>query len=45
MSALRIGVVGVGRIGAMHTRLLAGQVPGADVAAVNDALPEAARAL
>jgi myo-inositol 2-dehydrogenase / D-chiro-inositol 1-dehydrogenase len=45
MSALRIGVIGVGRIGAMHTRLLAAQVPGAEVAAVNDVLPEAARAL
>jgi len=45
VSALRIGVVGVGRIGAMHARLLASQVPGAAVAAVNDALPAAARAL
>jgi myo-inositol 2-dehydrogenase / D-chiro-inositol 1-dehydrogenase len=45
MSALRIGVVGVGRIGAMHARLLAGQVPGAEVAAVNDVLPDVARAL
>jgi myo-inositol 2-dehydrogenase / D-chiro-inositol 1-dehydrogenase len=45
MSALGIGVIGVGRIGAMHARLLAGQVPGAVVAAVNDALPEAARTL
>jgi myo-inositol 2-dehydrogenase / D-chiro-inositol 1-dehydrogenase len=45
MSALRIGVVGVGRIGAMHARLLSGQVPGAVVTTVNDALPEAARAL
>src|SRR5262245_50231117 len=42
-SPLRIGVIGVGRIGAMHARLLAGQVPGAALAAVNDALPEAAR--
>ncbi len=45
MSALRIGVIGVGRIGAMHARLLAGQVPGAAVAAVNDAVPAAARTL
>jgi myo-inositol 2-dehydrogenase/D-chiro-inositol 1-dehydrogenase len=45
VGALGIGVVGVGRIGAMHARLLAGQVPGAVVAAVNDALPEAAHAL
>ena len=43
VSALRIGVIGVGRIGAMHARLLAGQVPGAAVVAVNDALPDAAR--
>jgi myo-inositol 2-dehydrogenase/D-chiro-inositol 1-dehydrogenase len=42
---LRIGVIGVGRIGAMHARLLAGQVPGARLAAVNDVRPEAARAL
>jgi myo-inositol 2-dehydrogenase/D-chiro-inositol 1-dehydrogenase len=45
VSALGIGVIGVGRIGAMHARLLAGQVPGAVVAAVNDARPEAAHAL
>src|SRR6266540_3362392 len=45
VSALRIGVIGVGRIGAMHARLLAGQVPGAAVAAVNDAVPAAARTL
>jgi myo-inositol 2-dehydrogenase / D-chiro-inositol 1-dehydrogenase len=45
VSALRIGVIGVGRIGAMHARLLAGQVAGAAIAAVHDALPEPARAL
>jgi myo-inositol 2-dehydrogenase/D-chiro-inositol 1-dehydrogenase len=45
MAALRIGVIGVGRIGAMHARLLAAQVPGAVVATVTDALPDAARAL
>jgi myo-inositol 2-dehydrogenase / D-chiro-inositol 1-dehydrogenase len=45
MADLRIGVIGVGRIGAMHARLLAGQVAGAAVTAVNDARPEAARAL
>jgi myo-inositol 2-dehydrogenase/D-chiro-inositol 1-dehydrogenase len=45
MGDLRIGVIGVGRIGAMHARLLSGQVAGARVAAVNDALPEAAHAL
>jgi len=42
---VRIGVIGVGRIGAMHARLLSGQVAGAEVAAVHDALPEVARAL
>jgi myo-inositol 2-dehydrogenase / D-chiro-inositol 1-dehydrogenase len=45
VSVLGIGVIGVGRIGAMHARLLAGQVPGALVAAVNDVLPETASAL
>jgi myo-inositol 2-dehydrogenase / D-chiro-inositol 1-dehydrogenase len=45
VSALRIGVIGVGRIGAMHARLLAGQVAGAAIAAVHDALPEPARVL
>ncbi len=45
MSAVGIGIVGVGRIGAMHARLLAGQVRGAELAAVNDALPASARAL
>jgi myo-inositol 2-dehydrogenase/D-chiro-inositol 1-dehydrogenase len=42
---LGVGVIGVGRIGSTHARLLAGEVPGAHVAAVNDARPEAARAL
>jgi myo-inositol 2-dehydrogenase / D-chiro-inositol 1-dehydrogenase len=45
MADLGIGVIGVGRIGAMHARLLSGQVAGARVTAVNDALPEAAHAL
>jgi myo-inositol 2-dehydrogenase / D-chiro-inositol 1-dehydrogenase len=45
MAELGIGVIGVGRIGAMHARLLSGQVPGARVAAVGDVLPEQARAL
>ncbi|HEU4978143.1 MAG TPA: inositol 2-dehydrogenase [Solirubrobacteraceae bacterium] len=40
---LRIGVVGVGRIGRMHAQLLAREVPGAAVTAVHDALPGAAR--
>jgi myo-inositol 2-dehydrogenase/D-chiro-inositol 1-dehydrogenase len=45
MASLGIGVIGVGRIGAMHARLLSGQVAGGRVAAVNDALPDAAHAL
>jgi myo-inositol 2-dehydrogenase/D-chiro-inositol 1-dehydrogenase len=45
VGGLGIGVIGVGRIGAMHARLLSGQVAGARVAAVNDALPEVAHAL
>jgi myo-inositol 2-dehydrogenase / D-chiro-inositol 1-dehydrogenase len=45
MADLGIGVIGVGRIGAMHARLLSGQVAGARVRAVSDARPEAARAL
>ena len=38
---LRIGVIGVGRIGRMHAELLARQVPGAAVAAVYDAYADA----
>jgi myo-inositol 2-dehydrogenase/D-chiro-inositol 1-dehydrogenase len=45
MADLGIGIIGVGRIGAMHARLLSGQVPGARVRALADALPEPARAL
>jgi myo-inositol 2-dehydrogenase / D-chiro-inositol 1-dehydrogenase len=45
VSGLGIGVIGVGRIGAMHARLLSGQVDGARVAALNDVLPDAAHAL
>jgi myo-inositol 2-dehydrogenase / D-chiro-inositol 1-dehydrogenase len=44
-SALGVGVIGAGRIGSTHARLLAGEVPGARVAALNDARPEAAQAL
>jgi myo-inositol 2-dehydrogenase / D-chiro-inositol 1-dehydrogenase len=40
-----IGLIGAGRIGSTHARLLAGQVPGARVAAVNDTRPEAAQAV
>ena len=43
-ATLRIGVIGVGRIGSMHADLLARQVPGATVAGVYDANPAAARA-
>jgi myo-inositol 2-dehydrogenase/D-chiro-inositol 1-dehydrogenase len=44
-ATLRIGVVGVGRIGRMHADLLAREVPGVTVAGVYDADPEAARAV
>jgi myo-inositol 2-dehydrogenase/D-chiro-inositol 1-dehydrogenase len=40
---VRIGVIGVGRIGRMHAGLLARQVPGAAVTAVQDAHEETAR--
>jgi len=34
---VRVGVIGVGRIGSMHAELLVRQVEGASVAAVQDA--------
>jgi len=40
---VRIGVIGVGRIGRMHAELLARRVPGAALACVFDAYPETAR--
>src|SRR4051794_36056097 len=40
---LRVGVIGVGRIGRMHAELLARQVPGAAVGAVYDAADGLAR--
>ncbi|HEX6024850.1 MAG TPA: Gfo/Idh/MocA family oxidoreductase, partial [Solirubrobacter sp.] len=40
---VRIGVIGVGRIGRMHADLLAREVPGAAVTAVQDAHDETAR--
>src|SRR4051795_3882402 len=40
---LRVGVIGVGRIGRMHAELLARRVPGAAVGAVFDAHAETAR--
>ena len=39
---VRIGVIGVGRIGSMHTELLVHRVPGATVTAIHDAYPETA---
>jgi myo-inositol 2-dehydrogenase/D-chiro-inositol 1-dehydrogenase len=43
MSApLRVGVLGTGRIGTMHAMLLAREIPGAALAMVYDASPEAA---
>ena len=42
---LRVGVIGVGRIGRLHADLLAHRVPGAAVAAVHDAQPDTARAV
>jgi myo-inositol 2-dehydrogenase/D-chiro-inositol 1-dehydrogenase len=42
---LRIGVIGVGRIGRMHADLLARQVPGAAVTLLHDARGDIARAV
>jgi myo-inositol 2-dehydrogenase/D-chiro-inositol 1-dehydrogenase len=42
---MRIGVIGVGRIGSMHAELLARRVVGAGVAAVYDAHPDTAAAV
>jgi myo-inositol 2-dehydrogenase/D-chiro-inositol 1-dehydrogenase len=38
---LRVGVVGTGRIGALHARILSHELPGARLAMVYDARPEA----
>ena len=40
---VRIGVIGVGRIGSMHAELLSQRVPGASVTAIYDAFPETAQ--
>src|SRR5262245_37117676 len=46
MSArVRVGVLGTGRIGAMHARLLAHELPRAELVMVYDASPEAATRL
>jgi len=42
---VRVGVIGVGRIGRMHAELLARRVAGATLAAVSDANPETAAAV
>src|SRR4051794_41601997 len=44
-AAVRIGVLGVGRIGRMHAELLARRVGGAAVTTVFDADPATARAV
>jgi myo-inositol 2-dehydrogenase/D-chiro-inositol 1-dehydrogenase len=44
-ATVRIGIVGVGRIGRMHAELLARQVPGAAVTRVHDELEAGARAV
>jgi len=43
--AVRIGVIGAGRIGSMHAELLARQVPGARLTAVTDADEDTARSI
>jgi myo-inositol 2-dehydrogenase/D-chiro-inositol 1-dehydrogenase len=42
-STVRVGVIGVGKIGRMHAGLLTHQVAGASVSVVHDALEDAAR--
>ena len=42
---VRIGLVGAGRIGTSHATLLARHVPGAELVAVADPRPEAAKTL
>src|SRR5205085_4291275 len=45
VAPLRIGVIGVGRIGRMHAELLARQVPGAALTCLHDPYDEHARAV
>ena len=45
MDDVRIGLIGAGRIGSSHARLLAERVPGARLVMVADPRPEAAREL
>jgi myo-inositol 2-dehydrogenase/D-chiro-inositol 1-dehydrogenase len=42
---LKIGLIGAGRIGRVHAATIAYRAPGAELAAVTDPLPEAARSL
>jgi myo-inositol 2-dehydrogenase/D-chiro-inositol 1-dehydrogenase len=42
---IRVGLLGVGRIGRLHARLLAGEVPGLELSAVYDVDTDAARAV
>ncbi|MEP6987659.1 MAG: Gfo/Idh/MocA family oxidoreductase, partial [Chloroflexota bacterium] len=43
--ALKIGVIGAGRIGKVHAETLVQRVPNAEVAAVADVIPAAAKEL
>lgn len=45
LRVVRLGLIGAGRIGTMHARNIARHVPGAELAAVADARPEAAQRL
>jgi myo-inositol 2-dehydrogenase/D-chiro-inositol 1-dehydrogenase len=44
-ATLRVGIVGVGRIGRMHADIVARQIPGAELAMVHDAHADSARAV
>ncbi|MEA2146559.1 MAG: myo-inositol 2-dehydrogenase / D-chiro-inositol 1-dehydrogenase [Solirubrobacteraceae bacterium] len=43
--ALRVGIIGVGRIGRLHAELLSRQIPGAALGAVFEVFPEVAEAV